>query len=154
MFTMTETKKTRKRKLQDFHIDLVIMWRSTEGLSYSECLERLVKLFGEEVRTSKQNLIIRAGTRLKKLERGEVPLRIKELDSLSNEDLLTWLKTLIYYQVHSAQAKNNPKELRANAEVMIKILRAIKDLSGDEQEDQLSAMDILLKELRGDQAVN
>jgi TusA-related sulfurtransferase len=141
----------RTRRLPDYFIDLVIAWRSLEDMSYAECVERIVKLFGAEKRVTPQNLNIRVKRRLAKLERGEVPLKVKNPNDLTNEELLDWFKALMYYQVYSAQAKNDSKSLRQNIETSIKIMRAKVDLAGGTEEEELSAMDKLLKELRGEE---
>lgn len=148
---MATNYKTGKpyRVLEGYHIDLALLWKRTERSTYPEIIERLVQLFGEEKRVTQQALQKRILAREKELQKGEVVGKsFESADGLSDEDLLTYLRTQLYMHTYIAASKQDVNEMRKSADTLLKVLRAKKDLLGDDADESDKAAADFLRQIQ------
>lgn len=138
------------RKVQPYQIDLVILWKRVEKLTYPECVERLVQLFGEEVRVTEQAIQKRLLHREKQYQNNSViGKRFESAEGLDDETLLNWMRSQLYLHTYAAAATNDAAEMRRNADVLLKVMRAKKDLVSPEADESDKAAAEWLKQIQG-----
>jgi hypothetical protein len=133
-----------------WQIDLAILWKRVEKLTYPEIVERLVQLFGEEVRVTEQAVQKRILHREKQYQNDNViGKRFESAESLDDETLLNWMRSQLYMHTYAAASTNDAAEMRRNADVLLKVMRAKKDLVAPEQDESDKAAAEWLKQIQG-----
>lgn len=148
----------RGKVLLEHHVDLAILWRDVEGLSYPECVSRLVDLFGEELQVTPEALTKRINRRLESLGNAGVDIKktIANPNDLSDAELVEWMRYLMYSEIYIAKSKNDSAAIRQSIKTTLDVLKFKKDLgSGASDEDEeMKKMTTLLKQIQGDRVVN
>lgn len=134
--------------LQDYHVELAIYWQDVEGLTLSQINDRLITYFENYEGVSEAALSQRIN-RLRKDKSYGIKSKksIPNPASLTDSDLLDWLRALMYEEVFIAKAKSDSIAIRKSADSMLKVLRAKKELTSIESDDDKAAKQ-LLKEIQ------
>lgn len=141
--------KGRYRIIEDWQVDLCILWKRAERLTYPEIIDRLVLLFGEEARISQQAVQKRILSREEKLKAGNVIGKsFESADGLSDEKLLDFMRTQLYMHTYIAASKQDVNEMRKSADSLLKVLRAKKDLLGEDADESDKAAADFLRQIQ------
>lgn len=137
-----------RKTLQDFHIDLAIYWTEVEGLTLSQIVDRFVAYFGEELRVTYSALSQRIQRRKRDFELGIKPTKaMPNPEDLTDTSILDWFRALLYEEVYIAKSKSDTNELRKSVDTALKVMRAKKDLTNSESDEDKAAQK-LLKEIQ------
>lgn len=111
----------------------------TERLTIPEIIDRLAKIYQDE------NLRVLPEALRKRMKRrreevgGEVTASLSSFPdaaSLSDEDILAWLRTHIYIHLRAAINSQDVNEARKTTDVFLRVLKAKKDLVGADDSDK------------------
>lgn len=141
------------RNWESFHTDLVLLWVESEGLKYQEVMDRLCRLFGEQLRVPRKTLDNKLLWRRRKLHGdGKKPVkrRIENPEGLSDEGMLGWFRSLMYQEVYVAKTRGDSAGLRKSIETTLKVLKHKRDVGVNSEDEDSKAMEVLLSVVRRD----
>jgi hypothetical protein len=138
-----------KRKLEDYQVDLVILWVDQEKMTYPKCIERLVSMFGEDVRVTVNGLMNRVHQRREFYNSGMVAgNNLLSMDKLDDKSLLDWIQAAMYRYTYSSVAADNVPEIRRNVDTLLKVIKMKRDIAGSSDEDAEKEAQEFLEKIR------
>lgn len=143
--------QSEEQSWQPFHIDLVILWVENEGIRYKEAIDRICRLFGEEMRIDKKALDNKLYKRRNTLRRGgQARTRIENPKGLTDAQLLDWFRSLMYEEVYVAKVTQNSVDLRKSIDTALKVMKHKRDIGANDEDEDSVAMQALLKAIQGE----
>lgn len=139
-------KISKFRKLAPWQIDLAIIWKRNEGLTFPEIIDRMVSLFGEDAKITPNGLKKRIMRREANWKSGKVRGRIfEDANKIDDSSLLDWMRSELYLRVYLAAAANNFSEITRGADTLLKVMRAKKELLQSDESEEDKKINEMLK---------
>lgn len=131
-----------KRALEDYHVELVILWHDVEGLTYETCLERLRGMGLPPIKVESLQ------RRVKRLMQRSLSPVVTNPSDVSEGELLRWMQGTMITQIYAAKAQDDDKAVRSSVKTLLEILRAKKGSGVQETEDESKTISNLLQSVR------